>query len=321
MFVLRLFNKLRESTESHIITGASGSGKTSLALGVYYYPVASHRVVFVNEISEQVILMQVALLNLNNILSNPRWFYSLHQDQQEFLLLFITTHLPRQVLEMRLQHKLKQLLSLSPNIQQEHQEPGVKLTDYVTLHLHLAHFSAQYRLIHDLNLRTVWKHVLSEIVDMMNVTHLKVILDVSADKSKQSILQSKLSFLSALCEQEKITVCLFLPESLEGSFEGLNLPVSHLTWEKEDFIRMLQSRYQAFVGRQHWPGECFENDEAFEFLVTNSNYNPGRFSQLWKIIFHLAASDAREGRINVTLNHIRAGLNYLHVHDIMLKTT
>lgn len=317
----KLFNKLRESTGSHIIVGTHGSGKTSLALGVYYYPVTSHRAVFVNEISELAILVQVALLNLNNILSNPRWFYSLHQDQQEFLLLFITTHLPRQVLETRLQHKLKQLLSQSPNTQQRHQENSVKLTDYVKLHLRFAHFSAQYELTQTLNLRTVWKHALSEIVDMMSVTHLKVILDVSANNSEQSILQDRLPLLSALCEQEKVIICLFLPESLEGKLEGLSLPVDHLTWSREDFVRMLQSRYQAFVGKRRWPGEYFENDEAFEFLVTNSNYNPRRFSQLWKIILHLAALDAPKEWINVTLAHINAGLNYLRVHDIMLKAT
>lgn len=317
----RLFSKLRKSTDSHIILGATGSGKTSLALGVYYYLTDSHRAVFANKISELTILVQVALLILNTILSDPKRFYRLHRDEQEFLLLFLMTHLPHQALEIRAQHKIKQLLSLPANVQQRQlQESGLKLTDYVKLNLRITHFPTQYKLPHTPALNSMWKYVLSEMVAMIGVTHLKVILDLSfieeSNETNQSTLQDELPFLSTLCEQSNVAVCLLLPENLGGRVEGLNLPVDYLTWTKREFVCMLESRYRAFVGRRHWPGEYFENDEAFEFLVTGSKLNPSRFSQLWKIVFRLAALDAPEF-IKVTQAHINAALNHLHICDIM----
>ena len=221
-----LFKSLGESKESKLIVGAPGTGKTALALGLFYYPASSYKAIFGNKMSELTLLAEVARLSFDDILSNPSMFHGLPRHQQEFLLFFLTTCLSGEALERMFQGKVKRLLSPSPGTKwKRQQDPRAMLLDYVRLGQQITHYFTQNRSAFSLDRRSVWNQVLLEILAITNIGHLKVILDVpaKANNSEPGAGQNDLAFLSTLCQQDRIALYLFLPEEKKKAFKDLGL--------------------------------------------------------------------------------------------------
>lgn len=289
-----VFNKVFQIERSVIVAGKSGSGRTALAYGLYYYAIQRNSwAVYVGSSQPRIDTFKVQFSHYvyDFILSFPHYLRRLTVVQRNLVARFLASSIPIDTLLADIDTGIiRNKISLRGNQEEANKQ------------LRLLAKAISDSLVSELNLSDLtWISQLGSIVKAFDFDKVFLLLDYDdVGTGSDWLAEHILPFIDDWQTRGLLTV-LFVPD---GILSPNDVPRvvdwMRLDWTQTQLTQMIRWRYKAFAGERREIYELFEAKEAFDALLEKCllddatlTYNPGKFISLWKKMIASLGKDER----------------------------
>lgn len=280
-----LFNALFAVDRTTLVWAAPGNGRTTLAYALHHY--AAQREVFALHLpgSPQPDEIRVGLIThlLDFTLTHPTYLRQLTVTQRQLLARLFVSIQSAASLRARIENILKEVYSVFSTLpENDRDDVAARLQllarDVTTIEIHHPpEFS--------------WAGEIATLVQSLGFARLLLILDAGDSDEELSWVKDSLWPALLPWQRQGLFTILFLPDTgkiQEGIIKLRQFNQYQLSWNLEQFTRMLQWRYKAFAGSREAIEQHFAEEDGFDYLTIQcgfadmARYSPKLYIKLWQ---------------------------------------
>lgn len=277
-----LYKKLKN--EPQLIYAPPGIGRTALALSIGRY----HQNVFWLSLylhQKEDVKVKFADQLLGFILAHPTHLIKLTQSDRELLAHFLVTYFNKTNLSNELSRCLQQLenkdwwRTADPLNQSFWKKSATKRVEQM-----LECIKQAERQDYD-----EYNWAKAFVMAAKNLGFDKILLVIDANQSdKEWILELVNSKIATWhLEGRGVTTFVFVPDEWKTVFNQRVIHAEDVSWTKDEFIEMLEHRWQTCLKTRSFPADHFDEDAwdlLLEGCLVNGSYNPRCFMTLWRFL-------------------------------------
>jgi hypothetical protein len=270
-----LFHELHQTDYPQVVTGLTGSGRTTMGLALGKYGLAGQArlsLYLPGQFSLDAIVAGYARLFLDFAQTHPTRLSRLNTEERVLLARLFGEGLGKDYVLAEIRAAQ---LALAAGSEWE------SLKD--------AQFSLLAQQVEKTSPGTIgefeWPRWVALCARMLGFDPAPVLLVVDTHQPDAAALQHLLAQVERWSSDGVVTL-IFVSHPIANLFEQANLAVRELTWNDQDFRLMLNHRYRNVTGQRHHIENEFDSRDTFNVLLECSANNPRRFVQLWKICSH-----------------------------------